>query len=324
MTKPMSAAQSAQQNNRDSAGKYSTRMHPEAGLELEDAAAPAEATQRALDTVAAIRSMIEHRAFDDWERLYGQEFPAFAGDVHETTFAIQMIHPIHDAVVAGDDAEATRLIERLHQLSDRELTALASGWEPGHTYVTEKDTMYGDRVSGEFYDPRRKLSEVSKLIRNDIKGAAAAGYLPEEYTYRVTTSKGSIRINVEGMPDDDALFRDENSAYAGARGFHTVPSWQRLRMVRRHEQIGNSYAEQKSNSMVDYFADSHYTFVEVESESGALFWAHERELAKLKKAVKNAPDSERAELAQAAAARKAEMESERREKREIDREKWGW
>lgn len=315
------SARAAQDAARKRDGKFGTQHLDEVtGVELESAA-----DDRTQATIDEIQSMISDRTFDDFDAVMAAQFPGLAGEIESNNgFNNQVIHPIYDAVFHGDNEEAARLIARTHELSDRELTALASGWEPGRAWLVKEDSMYGDRVDGEFYDPQRPLSEVSKRIRGDIKGAVAAGYLPDEYVYRVTTSRGSVRIVVEGMPDDEAFYRDPNSPYAGPDGFVTVASWRRNQIDKRLQRIGDSYASMQSNSQVDYFNNSHYTSVTFESESSMLFWAHEKELAKLKKQIKAAPESEKADLIQAMKSRNAEMNREREAKHAFDREKWDW
>lgn len=327
---PISAAvASAREAARHGDGQFGTQVRAEAGdIDL----MPADSgDQFVVDNAAAVVAVMEdvsfgHTTLYDYPEQLAERLPAIAETVrNDRTFAEEHLFPLNNARYREDWDEVVVRARRIAELNNAEQAYLDQDWRPAGVQTTAKDGMYGDTYTGDLYEQSRPLTEVAKDMRADIKAAQAAGYIPDDLNYRVVKDGNSLRIIVEGMPDERSLFRDHHSPYAHGREFVARPSWEANRLTDRLKQIGHAYARQQGNAMADYRNDSHYVFVEVQKESEVLFWRHEAEEKKLAAQVRKLPfgderEALRARLVELSHAHKAE----RAEKRAFDREAWGW
>lgn len=119
------------------------------------------------------------------------------------------------------------------------------------------------------------LKEIAKNIRNDLKQAEAAGYLPKGYKYSVKTrNHNAIDIEINGMPKDSEKYN--YNIRQTSYGYHFYEVHTELKpeykdVVEKVQAISNSYNYDTSNSMVDYFNKGFYGSVKVPDDS-AVAW----------------------------------------------------
>lgn len=255
--------------------------------------------------------------------------PALAesGVTRDFGFQRQYLYPLTNAVHRGDDDTARDFAQRIADLETAERAYLDSDWRPGAVEVTDEFDYYGALYTGSRYDSSRSTADVAKAMRADIKDAKAAGFIPADLNYRVVTSGDSVRVIVEDMPDERSQWRNVGSAYAQpGRDFGVEMSWEASRIDDRLKDIGAAYVRSRSNAQADYSNVSTYVFVEIEKEGSALWRRQEAEKDRLKKAIKKA-DGDQHEIAtlnEEAREMLARHRHESAEKREFDREAWGW
>jgi hypothetical protein len=255
--------------------------------------------------------------------------PALAesGATRDFRFQREFLYPLTDAVHRGDDESAQALAQRIADLEVAERAYLDSDWRPGTTEVTDEFDYYGALYTGSRYDPQMSTTDVAKAMRADIKDAKAAGFIPADLNYRVVSNGDSVRVVVQGMADERAKWRNVGSPYAQpGRDFGVEMSWEANRLDDRLKEIGAAYVRSRSNAQADYANVSTNVFIEVESEFSAMWERHEAEKTRLKKAIK-AADGDQHEIAtlnEEAKEMLARHRHESAEKREFDREAWGW
>ncbi len=328
-------AESAREAARQRNGKFGAQHLPEGdGVDLvvgsDEFAAVASTDRRVRDLLGDVDDyLLGTVTRPEWVDRLSERLPAIGDAVgHDRSFDEEFLRPLVLAAEAGDVDEARRIARKLVDLDVAEQAYLDQDWRPPGVLVEREDLMYGNVFTGERYDSRRRLSETAKLMRADIKDAQAAGYIPPEFTYRVVTDSGggAVRIEVEGMPDEDAFWRDYHSPYRNGREFGTRPSWARYRLTDRLRGIGRAYARQQNNSQVDYFNNSHDVAVTIRQESETMYWRHVKERSNLAAEIRRTPasDPNRTELLAQAEALHTEQKKELAAKQEADRASWGW
>lgn len=117
--------------------------------------------------------------------------------------------------------------------------------------------------TGEAYNTK----SIAKYIRNDIKDAQKAGYLPNDVKYSVSMDGYNvIRVKVRGLPPEAeewkvTTYYSGGERYSPVRGFK--PEYQEIQD--RLRALVKGYNYDSSNSQVDYFNSNFYGRVELES-----------------------------------------------------------
>lgn len=143
--------------------------------------------------------------------------------------------------------------------------------------------VYGVGYDGSKSAGYRPVVEVAKDIRADIKDAVKVGWLPD-LEYRVSTSHStSIRVLVVGLSDQDRVDPDKDP-----QSYRRTDREQVSVLERRLGDIMRAYNRSRTDSMTDYFDESFYQSVRVESELDARYRAAETERVKAARAARSA------------------------------------
>lgn len=159
--------------------------------------------------------------------------------------------------------------------------SLADGYEPS---ITEHRAGYGQGVlsTGDKYTGYRNATDICKDIREELKKATAANYLPAGLKYSVTNDKfaggQAVRVVIQGVSDAD---RTAGSTEMDRHGeIADLPEYKQLGA--RVESITDAYNRQDVDGQSDYFNVAYYSSVDVESDRSRAF--REEEAAKRKAA----------------------------------------
>lgn len=133
---------------------------------------------------------------------------------------------------------------------------------------------YGHRQMGAKAKGLYNATEISKLIREDIKTAKKFGALPEDLDVRVTTDKfaggQAINVRITNLTDDIAQVpspRDEG---------YTVASPLAKRLSSNIESIGRQYNDSENDSSIDYFDNKFYFHVRIDDDHSREWYAREK------------------------------------------------
>lgn len=122
---------------------------------------------------------------------------------------------------------------------------------------------YGPNATqGERYTDYSNVSDVAKDVRQEIKAAKSAGYLPADLEYRVTTDKfaggQSLTVTVCGLADSQIHQEDDWGRQAR--------SDEATELTNRVSGIANAWNRRDVDTMSDYFNVTYYDRVELETE----------------------------------------------------------
>lgn len=159
--------------------------------------------------------------------------------------------------------------------------ALAEGYEP--SIIEHRDGYgQGSLSVGDKYTGYRNATDVCKDIREELKKATAANYLPAGLKYSVTNDKfaggQAVRVVIQGVSDADRKMGSTDMNRYGE--IDDLPEYKQLGA--RVEAITDSFNKQDVDSQSDYFNVSYYSSVDVESDRSRTF--REEEAAKRKAA----------------------------------------
>lgn len=139
--------------------------------------------------------------------------------------------------------------------------------------MAEHRQGYGQGVltTGSKFTGHRGVTEIAKDIRDELKKATEANYLPAGLKYSVTTAKfaggQSVDVRVQGVEDAD---RTHGSTSLDRWGqLDTLPEFKQLEA--RVESITDAFNRTDIDSMSDYFNASYYSHVRVETDSERQF-----------------------------------------------------
>jgi len=125
--------------------------------------------------------------------------------------------------------------------------------------------------------------EIAKNIRNDIKEAVKAGYLPSNLKYSVRHSSASMSSSIDVKIS--GLGEDIDTHEYDTRYDRMVHKPEVKELIERVENIHNAYNSDSSNGMVDYFNRGYYGHVKVLNDSDAAYDAIDKSKLKLNKVV---------------------------------------
>lgn len=156
-----------------------------------------------------------------------------------------------------------------------------------HTYKVPTFEVVGDDIYaptvGSKYTGYRPAAEIAKDVRNDLKEAQKAGYLPKHLTFSVTRDYYSggqaVRVTVKGV-EDSQQFSGEN---LGGRFGNLTPEAVELR--KRVDGIASAYNSSCIRGEIDYFNTMYYATVDVETDHDRNWRTKEAAVAKEKRAV---------------------------------------
>lgn len=149
-------------------------------------------------------------------------------------------------------------------------------------YDGKPEHRYDMKWFGSNYERTQRMSntEVAKEIRGDIKKAVQDGYLPKNFKYSVRTHQGSININVQGPGRD----RDKYTYGRDMDGFMTKRLKPEHReVVDRVQLIQDSYNQNSSDSMTDYFDVAFYGHTRYNDDGDMALENHERVLGRVRR-----------------------------------------
>jgi hypothetical protein len=142
-----------------------------------------------------------------------------------------------------------------------------------------KSTSVGSNYSGSY----QRTVEVAKCLREDLKEAIDAGYLPDGLKYGVKASSASmtqdLTVSVSGLPDS-MIYSGVGTDRHGFERMQLTDFAQKL--TERLETMVNSYNNETRDSGNDYYHHSFYSYVELKDEK-SVQWAAE-EAARKKRA----------------------------------------
>jgi hypothetical protein len=155
---------------------------------------------------------------------------------------------------------------------------------PTYTKLDE-DSMYpktiGSKAGGEY----RKFSEIKKDIMNDLKKAQEANYLPKGVKFSARVPAGGwtpkIYVSVQGLPDEKifAVGEDQWGRYTET----LTPDAKEL--TKRIEGIVGAYNVSATNSQIDYFQETYYQSVDLETSRSRKYRLEEAERGRQKRQV---------------------------------------
>lgn len=146
--------------------------------------------------------------------------------------------------------------------------------------------VYGQRyLGGRAKEDVHDATEISKLVRRDIKRAQEFGALPENLEYFTSTSKfaggQSISVRVDGIKDEQRYAELEPGFKHGRHPWASE-------LDRTLDIIGNQWQDDQSDTMQDYFQVNYYFQVELPDERMQAFHAEEKAKAAAKRRAKKA------------------------------------
>lgn len=156
-----------------------------------------------------------------------------------------------------------------------------------HTYNVPTFKVVGDDIYaptvGSKYTGYRPAAEIAKDVRNDLKEAQKAGYLPKHLTFSVTRDYYSggqaVRVQIQGV-EDSQQFSGEN---IGGRFGNLTPEAVELR--KRVDGIASAYNSSCIRGEIDYFNTMYYATIDMESDYGRAYRTKDAAIAKEKRAV---------------------------------------
>lgn len=125
-------------------------------------------------------------------------------------------------------------------------------------------------------------TEAARLIRDDIKKATGAGWLPEGLKYSVQKRDYSVDVTIGGLGRERDIY-DYDSPSVNVRK-KLKPEFQEI--VDRVTAIHNSYNYNSSNAMVDHFNTGYYGQVKTLTEVESAWKKHDAARVKLNRIVK--------------------------------------
>lgn len=123
------------------------------------------------------------------------------------------------------------------------------------------------------------LKEVAKKVRQDLKDATKAGYLPKGLKYSVRKDNNSLYLEVLNLPPDDEVYTIKKD-FTGRDKKVLKPEYEDLR--RKLQAIHDSYNYDNSDSMSDYFDRGYYGRVEFLDDNTKAWRAADKDEAKLR------------------------------------------
>lgn len=284
MTATIHSLDAARERARQRDGKFGHQHHAEPqGISLPaPAPAPDTSTFNVLDQVEASPAPASTQVKAERIKLPGYVDRRLKESVANCVYALR--HP--ESFDAGvDEMYAGRLLNYLPGTDREEIkTKLASDldyeeladdlivtdqrnrgidhqWESNGTVGHERDHYPGYRTPtvGSRYDPQATTADNAKSIRQDIKAAAQAGWIPADLTYSVRKHHhSSIGIEVKGLSTDQAW--DEMDPNDPQNIYHQseMRSGPAQELLQRLENLAAVYQRDASDSMTDYFDMNFY------------------------------------------------------------------
>lgn len=143
----------------------------------------------------------------------------------------------------------------------------------------------GSKVSGGY----RPVKDIAKDIRNDIKAATDAGYLPQGLKYSVSTDTysggASINITAYGV----GTIMDTHEYNPMRNQLELKPEYKELE--NKLNDISDSYNSEDSDLQIDYFNRGFYGRASLASESQEKYKEYETARRKINKVINDAKKS---------------------------------
>lgn len=153
------------------------------------------------------------------------------------------------------------------------------------TYKEVNPGMYS-AIVGNKYTGYKSASEITKLLRQDIKEAQAKGYLPKNLTYSITKESysggQSITIEARGLKDTQ-IYEEKNDADDYRFSHAEKPEIKELK--NRLSTIADAYNSRSMHGEIDYFNVAYYSHVKIEDEQAAGWRKKESDRLKMRKSV---------------------------------------
>lgn len=168
------------------------------------------------------------------------------------------------------EGEMNKELGETKSLSKKSVTKKSDFVEPGvkrtEGYMGQPGWV-GNKVTGRYMPTK----EIVKNIRNDIKLAEEAGYLPKGYKYSVRKQGyNSINVEINGLPKDEEKFdyKIRPTGYGGD-SYEVIPELkpEYKEIQEKVKAISDSYNYNESNAMVDYFDRGFYGQVVIPTDS---------------------------------------------------------
>lgn len=262
-------------------GQFTTTARAETGVTLDSPAqAAGDPTPRLLDLMDAY---VGGTPFvENIDAALSEVVPDVPGRIADALWHQAVVDHLHGDLDARDAALA-----RIVTWQERE-----ARWAKDSTFtsptaeVTEEGTngpvTYTTAVGGK-YTGFRDVADVAKDVRQDLKAARDAGYLPEDVTFAVTTSKFSggqaMDITVRGLTDD-LIYEDDPASWHSGRRY----SAEAIEIRDRIEAIGKAYDRSTTDMQTDYFNVTYFCNAQLEDEQSARWREHEAARRKAAKA----------------------------------------
>lgn len=181
----------------------------------------------------------------------------------------------------------TTAIKKNPKIEQKEENKLGFTLNENHSYkvptISQQEGYMGSQgwrgeKSPTTYIPTK---EIAKNIRNDIKEAVKAGYLPSNLKYSVRNSSASMSSSIDVKIS--GLGEDIDTHEYDTRYDRMVHKPEVKELIKRVENIHNAYNSDSSNVMVDYFNKAYYGQVRVLNDSDAAYEAIDKSKLKLNK-----------------------------------------
>jgi len=153
-----------------------------------------------------------------------------------------------------------------------------------HTYeiptfkVVNPNDYYPATVGSKFSGYQTSVA-VAKKVRSDLKEAQEKGYLPAHVSFSVKAPSNNVQVTVHGI-SDSRLFTLEKDSY----GYVVErPTAEAKELKERIEGITSAYNSSSSKHEVDYFQETYYSRVQLETSDQKKRRLEDSELAKSKR-----------------------------------------
>lgn len=223
-----------------------------------------------LDEIGGLGFGSEFRAACGWAHSRGdrpediRQVRKFAGQMSDESFR-HLYHAIIEAGETHGDDHKSLWLE--YDRIGAEATAAYTGDQTdpvADDYMASSGTssegyMGGSEFTGHLYRETRSLSdtEVAKRIRDDIKAAKQAGYIPKNVRVSVRNNRGYSGFTVTAKMPGSTLYETAQRPWLPINKYNGNP-WRTRKsrpaaiVSQRLEAVTNRYGYSDINSMVDY------------------------------------------------------------------------